>query len=98
MKDTYTESLAAHLDANRHPLPSPTMSEHGQRLTRQPIRIEPDESIDAMRERLLERQREIDEIIGTDGNIGDIPAYNVRGLVLGASVLFVLALILWVVA
>lgn len=95
MKDTYTEALAAHLDASRHPLPSPTMSEHGQRLTRAPIRIEPDESIDAMRERLLERQREIDAIIGTDD---DIPAYNVRGLVLGASALIVLALILWVVA
>lgn len=95
MKDAYTEALAAHLDAQRHPKPSPTLSEHGQRLMRQPIRIEPDESIDAMRERLLERQREIDEIIGTDD---DIPAYNVRGLLLGASALIVLALILWVVA
>jgi hypothetical protein len=96
MKDTYTESLAAHLDANRHPLPSPTLSEHGQRLTRQPIRIAPDESIDAMRERLLERQREIDAIIGTDGDIGDIPAYNVRGLLLGAASLIVLGLMMWV--
>lgn len=95
MRDTYTEALAAHLDANRHPLPSPTMSEHGQRLTRAPIRIEPDESIDAMRERLAERQREIDEIIGP---YADIPDYNVRGLLLGASALIVLALILWVVA
>ena len=95
MKDTYTEALAAHLDAQRHPKPSPTLSEHGQRLTRAPIRIEPDETIDAMRERLLERQREIDEIIGPDG---DIPAYNVRGLVLGASALIVLALILWAAA
>ena len=95
MKDTYTESLASHLDAQRHPKPSTTLSEHGQRLTRPPIRIEPDETIDAMRERLLERQREIGEIIGTDD---DIPAYNVRGLVLGASALIVLALILWVAA
>ena len=47
MRDAYTEALAAHLDANRHPMPSPTMSEHGQRLTRAPVRIEPDESIDA---------------------------------------------------
>ena len=98
MKDAYTEALAAHLDAQRHPKPSTTLSEHGQRLTRQPIRIEPDETIDAMRDRLEQRQREIDAIIGTDGNIGDIPAYNVRGLVLGASALIVLALILWVVA
>lgn len=91
MRDTYTEALAAHLDANRHPKPSPTMSENGQRLTRAPIRIEPDESIDAMRERLEQRQREIDEIIGPDG---DIPAYNVRGLLLGASSLIVLVLML----
>lgn len=89
MKDTYTESLAAHLDAQRHPLPSPTLSEHGQRLTRAPIRIEPDETIDAMRERLEQRQREIDAIID------DIPAHNVRGLLLGASVLFVLGLFAW---
>lgn len=94
MKDTYTEALAAHLDANRHPMPSPTMSEHGQRLTRAPIRVEPDESIDAMRERLLERQREIDEIIGPDGEIDGIPTYNVRGLLLGASSLIVLVLML----
>lgn len=91
MKDAYTESLAAHLDAQRHPKPSTTLSEHGQRLTRPPIRIEPDETIDAMRERLAERQREIDEIIGTDG---DILAYNVRGLLLGASALIVLGLML----
>lgn len=94
MKDTYTEALAAHIEAQRHPKPSTTLSEHGQRLTRPPIRIEPDETIDAMRERLLERQREIDAIIGTDGNIGDIPAYNVRGLLLGASALIVLGLML----
>ena len=94
MRDTYTEALAAHLDANRHPMPSPTMSEHGQRLTRAPIRIEPDESIDAMRERLLERQREIDAIIGPDGDIDDIPAYNVRGLLMGAAALIVLGLML----
>lgn len=91
MKDAYTESLAAHLDAQRHPKPSTTLSEHGQRLMRPPIRIEPDETIDAMRERLAERQREIDAIIGPDG---DIPAYNVRGLVLGASALIVLGLML----
>ena len=93
MNDTYTEALAAHLEANRHPLPSPTMSEHGQRLTRAPIRIEPDESIDAMRERLEQRQREIDDIIGPDG---DIPAYNVRGLLLGAASLMMLGLMMWV--
>ena len=96
MKDTYTEALAAHLDANRHPLPSPTMSENGQRLTRPPIRIEPDESIDAMRERLLERQREIDGIIGPDGDIDNIPSYNVRGLLLGAASLMMLGLMMWV--
>ena len=96
MNDTYTEALAAHLEANRHPLPSPTMSEHGQRLTRPPIRIEPDESIDAMRERLLERQREVDDIIGPDGDIDDIPAYNVRGLLLGAASLMMLGLMMWV--
>ena len=96
MNDTYTEALAAHLEANRHPLPSPTMSEHGQRLTRAPIRIEPDESIDAMRERLLERQREVDDIIGPDGDIDDIPAYNVRGLLLGAASLMMLGLMMWV--
>lgn len=96
MNDTYTEALAAHLEANRHPLPSPTMSEHGQRLTRPPIRIEPDESIDAMRERLEQRQREIDDIIGPDGDIDDIPAYNVRGLLLGAASLMMLGLMMWV--
>ena len=96
MNDTYTEALAAHLEANRHPLPSPTMSEHGQRLTRPPTRIEPDESIDAMRERLEQRQREIDEIIGPDGDIDDIPAYNVRGLLLGAASLMMLGLMMWV--
>lgn len=96
MRDTYTEALADHLDANRHPLPSPTMSEHGQRLTRPPIRIEPDESIDAMRERLEQRQREIDDIIGPDGDIDDIPAYNVRGLLLGAASLMMLGLMMWV--
>lgn len=96
MKDTYTEALAAHLNANRHPLPSPTMSEHGQRLTRQPIRIDPDESIDAMRERLIERQREIDAIIGPDGEFDDVPSYNVRGLLMGAAALIVLGLMLWV--
>lgn len=95
MKDTYTEALSAHFDANRHPLPSPTMSEHGQRLTRAPIRIEPDESIDAMRERLAERQREIDAIIGPDGEFDDIQAYNVRGLLIGAAALIVLGLMLW---
>jgi hypothetical protein len=72
------------------------MSEHGQRLTRPPIRIEPDESIDAMRERLEQRQREIDAIIGPDADIDDIPAYNVRGLLLGAASLIVLGLMLWV--
>lgn len=96
MKDAYTESLAAHLDAQRHPLQSPTMSEHGQRLMRQPIRIEPDESIDAMRERLEQRQREIAEIIGPDADIDDIPAYNVRGLLLGAASLMMLGLMMWV--
>ena len=96
MRDTYTEDLAAHLEANRHPLPSPTMSEHGQRLTRAPIRIEPDESIDAMRERLEQRQREIDEIIGPDGDIDNIPGYNVRGLLLGAASLMMLGLMMWV--
>ena len=96
MNDTYTEALAAHLEANRHPLPSPTMSEHGQRLTRAPIRIEPDESIDAMRERLLESQREIDAIIGPDAEIDNIPAYNVRGLLLGAASLMMLGLMMWV--
>ena len=96
MKDAYTEALAAHLEANRHPLPSPTMSEHGQRLTRPPIRIEPDESIDAMRERLLERQREVDDIIGPDGEIDGIPTYNVRGLLLGAASLMMLGLMMWV--
>jgi len=96
MRDTYTEALAAHLDANRHPLPSPTMSENGHRLTRPPIRIEPDESIDAMRERLIERQREIDAIIGPDAEIDDIPAYNVRGLLIGAASLIVLGLMMWV--
>ena len=96
MNDTYTEALAAHLEANRHPLPSPTMSEHGQRLTRAPIRIEPDESIDAMRERLEQRQREVDDIIGPDGDIDDIPAYNVRGLLLGAASLMMLGLMMWV--
>ena len=96
MNDTYTEALAAHLEANRHPLPSPTMSEHGQRLTRPPIRIEPDESIDAMRERLLERQREVDDIIGPDGDIDNIPGYNVRGLLLGAASLMMLGLMMWV--
>ena len=95
MRDTYTEALAAQLDANRHPLPSPTLSEHGQRLTRPPIRIEPDESIGAMRERLSERQREIDDIIGSDS---DIPAYNVRGLLLGAASLMMLGLMMWVAA
>lgn len=96
MNDTYTEALAAHLEANRHPLPSPTMSEHGQRLTRAPIRIEPDESIDAMRERLLESQREIDAIIGPDAEIDNIPGYNVRGLLLGAASLMMLGLMMWV--
>ena len=96
MNDTYTEALAAHLEANRHPLPSPTMSEHGQRLTRAPIRIEPDESIDAMRERLLERQREIDDIIGPDAEIDNVPGYNVRGLLLGAASLMMLGLMMWV--
>lgn len=95
MRDTYTEALAAHLDANRHPLPSPTMSEHGQRLTRPPIRIEPDESIDAMRERLAERQREVDEIIGPDSDIDNVPDYNVRGLLLGAASLMMIGLMMW---
>lgn len=94
MRDTYTEALAAHLEASRHPLPSPTMSEHGQRLTRAPIRIELDESIDAMRERLEQRQREVDEIIGPDADIDNIQGYNVRGLLLGASSLIVLVLML----
>ena len=96
MRDAYTEALAAHLDANRHPKPSPTMSEHGHRLTRAPIRIEPDESIDAMRERLEQRQREIDEIIGPDAEIDNIPGYNVRGLLLGAASLMMLGLMMWV--
>ena len=96
MKDAYTEALAAHIHAQRHPKPSPTMSEHGQRLTRPPIRIEPDETIDAMRERLLERQREIDEIIGPDAEIDNIPGYNVRGLLLGAASLMMLGLMMWV--
>ena len=95
MRDAYTEALAAHLEANRHPLPSPTLSEHGQRLTRPPIRIEPDESIDAMRERLSERQREIDDIIGPDADIENIPGYNVRGLLLGAASLMMLGLMMW---
>jgi len=94
MKDTYTEALAAHLDANRHPLPSPTMSEHGQRLMRAPIRIEPDDETQAMRERLLKRMEELDALRGFGIEEVDIPAYNVRGLLMGAAGLIVMGLML----
>ena len=45
--------------------------------------------------RLDQRQREIDEIVGSDADIDNIPGYNVRGLLLGAASLMMPGLMMW---
>ena len=94
---SYHEELAAHLASQAHPKQGTGLTADGQRLVRPPTQIVPDpleQQMSEMRARMDKRQRELDKIMGTfvEEEPDDIPAINVRGLLLGASALIIIGL------